>query len=150
MSSSESEGYKSKPEAELVEPKEDIEYASIELILLDRELANILCKIHSEVYKDALIMALKRVLRPASRFEIERYIMDLISMNAFNVRTEKVELIMPRELYEKRKTRARKKKKKEETQPLDAEIQHVIYESWKVVLQPSSKLRSVCQVKGYY
>ena len=56
MSSSESEGYKSKPEAELVEPKEDIEYASIELILLDRELANILCKIHSEVYKDALIV----------------------------------------------------------------------------------------------
>ena len=147
MSSSESEGYKGS--TELVEPREDIEYASIELILLDRELASILCKIHSEVYKDALIMALKRVLRPASRFEIERYIMDLISMNAFNVRTEKVELIMPRELYEKRKARARKKKK-EETQPLDAEIQHVLYESWKVVLQPSQKLRSVCQVKGYY
>jgi len=147
MSSSESEGYKGS--TELVEPREDIEYASIELILTDRELANVLCKIHSEVYKDALIMALKRVLRPASRFEIERYIMDLISMNAFNVRTEKVELIMPRELYEKRKARARKKKK-EETQPLDAEIQHVLYESWKVVLQPSQKLRSVCQVKGYY
>ena len=144
MSDRESEGYKS----ELVETREDLEYASIELILLDRELASILCKIHSEVYKDALIVVLKRVLRPASRFEIERYIMDLISMNAFSVRTEKVELIMPRELYEKRK--ARKKKKKEETQPLDAEIQHVIYESWKVVLQPSSKLRSVCQVKGYY
>jgi len=141
-----SEGYKGS--TELVEPREDIEYASIELILTDRELANVLCKIHSEVYKDALIMALKRVLRPASRFEIERYIMDLISMNAFNVRTEKVELIMPRELYEKRK--ARKKKKKEETQPLDAEIQHVLYETWKVVLQPSQKLRSVCQVKGYY
>jgi len=109
----------------------------------------VLCKIHSEVYKDALIMALKRVLRPASRFEIERYIMDLISMNAFSVRTEKVELIMPRELYEKRKTRARKKKKKEETQ-LDQEVQHVLYETWKVVLQPSQKLRSVCQVKGYY
>jgi hypothetical protein len=144
VSDRESEGYKS----ELVETREDLEYASIELILLDRELASILCKIHSEVYKDALIVVLKRVLRPASRFEIERYIMDLISMNAFSVRTEKVELIMPRELYEKRK--ARKKKKKEETQPLDAEIQHVIYESWKVVLQPSSKLRSVCQVKGYY
>jgi len=149
MSSSESEVYKSKPEAELVEPKEDIEYASIELILTDRELANVLCKIHSEVYKDSLIVVLKRVLRPASRFEIERYIMDLISMNAFNVRTEKVELIMPRELYEKRKTRARKKKKKEETQ-LDPEVQHVLYETWKVVLQPSQKLRSVCQVKGYY
>jgi len=145
VSDRESEGYKS----ELVETREDLEYASIELILTDRELANVLCKIHSEVYKDALIMALKRVLRPASRFEIERYIMDLISMNAFSVRTEKVELIMPRELYEKRKTRARKKKKKEETQ-LDQEVQHVLYETWKVVLQPSQKLRSVCQVKGYY
>jgi len=141
MSSSESEVYKS----ELV----DIEYASIELILTDRELANVLCKIQSEVYKDALIVVLKRVLRPASRFEIERYIMDLISMNAFNVRTEKVELIMPRELYEKRKARKKKKNKKEETQ-LDQEVQHVLYETWKVVLEPSEKLRSVCRIKGYY
>jgi len=139
MSSSESEVYKS----ELV----DIEYASIELILLDRELASILCKIQSEVYKDALIMALKRVLRPASRFEIERYIMDMISMNVFGVKTVKVDLILPRELFEKRKAR---KKKKQETQPLDAEIQHVLYESWKVVLEPSEKLRSVCRIKGYY
>ena len=140
-----SEGYKGS--TELVEPREDIEYASIELILTDRELANVLCKIHSEVYKDALIMALKRVLRPASRFEIERYIMDMISMNVFGVKTVKVDLILPRELFEKRKAR---KKKKQETQPLDAEIQHVLYESWKVVLEPSEKLRSVCRIKGYY
>jgi len=139
VSIGESEGYKS----ELV----DIEYASIELILTDRELANVLCKIQSEVYKDALIMALKRVLRPASRFEIERYIMDMISMNVFGVKTVKVDLILPRELFEKRKAR---KKKKQETQPLDAEIQHVLYESWKVVLEPSEKLRSVCRIKGYY
>jgi len=145
MSSSESEGYKGS--TELVEQKEDIEYASIELILSDRELANILCKIHSEVYKDALIAVLKRVLRPASRFEIERYIMDMISMNVFGVKTVKVDLILPRELFEKRKAR---KKKKQETQPLDAEIQHVLYESWKVVLEPSEKLRSVCRIKGYY
>jgi len=145
MDSRESEGYKDS--TELVEPKEDIEYASIELILSDRELANVLCKINSEVYKDALIVMLKRLLRPASRFEIERYVMDLISMNMFNVRTEKVDLLLPRELYEKKKAR---KKKKQETQPLDAEIQHVLYESWKVVLEPSEKLRSVCRIKGYY
>ena len=143
MSIGESEGYKS-----------DAVYSTIELVISNnRQLAAVLCGIDSHgVFKDGLLMLLKTILRPASKTELESYVMNLVDMGFFELELDYILRSMPVRLL-------KKSKKGELKLPKEAELVEIITNSrgeekalirtWKVLLVPSFALRAICKEKGY-
>ena len=92
MSSSESEVYKS---------DSDVVYNTIELVLANnRQLAQIFCSVDTNgIFKDGMLMLLKSALRPASKSELEGYIMNLVDMGFFSIELGYILRSMPCLLY---------------------------------------------------
>jgi len=150
MSSSESEGYKGS--TELVEPNEVV-YNTIEFIIANnKQLAQIFCSIDKNgIFKDGMLMQLKTALRPASKSELEGYIMNLVDMGFFEIELGYILRSMPVKML-------KKNKKGELKLPKEAELVEIInakgeekalIRTWKVLLVPSFALRAICKEKGY-
>jgi len=144
MDSSESEVYKS---------DSDVVYNTIELVLANnKQLAQILCGVDTHgIFKDGLLMLLKSVLRPASKTELESYVMNLVDMGFFKLELGYILRSMPVRLL-------KKSKKGELKLPKEAELVEIInvkgeekalIRTWKVLLVPSFALRAICKEKGY-
>jgi len=142
VSIGESEGYKS-----------DAVYSTIELVISNnRQLAAVLCGIDSNgVFKDGLLMLLKTMLRPASKAELEGYIMNLVDMGFFEIELGYILRSMPVKML-------KKNKKGELKIPKEAELVEIInvkgeekalIRTWKVLLVPSLALKAICKEKGY-
>ena len=144
MDSRESEAYKS---------DSDVVYNTIELILANnKQLSSILCGVDNNgVFKDGLLMLLKSVLRPASKAELEGYIMNLVDMGFFEIELGYILRSMPVKML-------KKNKKGELKIPKEAELVEIInvkgeekalIRTWKVLLVPSLALKAICKEKGY-
>jgi len=140
-------------ESEVYKSDSDVVYNTIELILANnKQLSSILCGVDNNgVFKDGLLMLLKSVLRPASKAELEGYIMNLVDMGFFEIELGYILRSMPVKMLKKNKKGVLKI-------PKEAELVEIInvkgeekalIRTWKVLLVPSFALRAICKEKGY-
>jgi hypothetical protein len=126
-------------------------YESIELLLADRELRKLLCSLENGVYRDFLVGALKRLLRPITKNDVEDMISNLMQFGLFEVELRTLPPIpLPKQLFVKRK------KTKEGVieflqPPRGFEVigvygDKILVKTFKVFLKPSKELKSVCSV----
>jgi hypothetical protein len=130
--------------------KEEL-YESIELLLSDRELRKLLCSLERGVYRDMLVAAMKRLLRPITTSDVIDMISNLIQFGVFEV-----ELRTPPPIPLPRQLLTRRKKTKEGVieilqPPRGFEVlgvygDTVLVKTFKVFLKPSKELKSVCSI----
>jgi hypothetical protein len=126
-------------------------YESLELLLLDKELRKLLCSLENGVYRDFLVAALKRLLRPITKNDVEDMINNMIQFGLFEVELRTLPPIpLPKQLFVKR--RKTKEGVVEFLQPprgfevVGVYGDVVLLKTFKVFLKPSKVLKSVCNV----
>jgi hypothetical protein len=126
-------------------------YESIELLLADRELRKLLCSLENGVYRDFLVGALKRLLRPITTSDVIDMISNLIQFGLFEVELRTLPPIpLPKQLFVRR--RKTKEGVIEILQPprgfevLGVYGDKILVKTFKVFLKPSKELKSVCSV----
>jgi hypothetical protein len=124
---------------------------SVEVLLYDKELRRLLCSIEGGVYRDTLIPALKRLLRPITKDDVVDIISNMIQLGLFTVEVR----ILPPTTLPKMFFVRRRRTKRGVIETL--EIPHgfevvdiledaVILRPHKVFLKPTQELRAVCSV----
>ncbi len=126
-------------------------YESIELLLADRELRKLLCSLESGVFRDVLVVALKKMFRPITTSDVIDMISNLIQLGVFEVELRTTPpRALPRQLFTKRKKT--KEGVVEILQPprgfevLGVYGDTVLVKTFKVFLKPSKELKSVCSI----
>jgi len=140
-------------ESEVYKSDSDVVYNTIELVLANnKQLAQIFCSVDTNgIFKDGMLMLLKSALRPASKSELEGYIMNLVDMGFFSIELGYILRSMPVKLLKRNKKGELKLPKDSElleTRVVDGEEKAFI-RTWKVLLVPTFALRAVCKEKGY-
>jgi hypothetical protein len=135
--------------------KADI-YETIEAFLVDREMRRFLCGIEGGIYRDGMVAALKRLLRPITMDDVLNMIYNMIQLRMFEVEFRTLPTALPKELLlVRRKVRSRKNGEErviEELKPPKGfEIEGiygdtVILRSKKLFLKPTKELQAVCRV----
>jgi hypothetical protein len=126
-------------------------YESLELLLADRELRKLLCSLENGVYRDFLVAALKRLLRPITTNDVIDMISNLMQFGLFEVELRTLPPIpLPKQLFVK------KKETKEGVieilkPPRGFEVigvygDKILVKTFKVFLKPSKELKSVCSI----
>ena len=130
--------------------KEEL-YESIEFLLADRELRKLLCSLENGVYRDILVDALKRLLRPITKSDVIDTINNWIQLGVFEVELRTPPPIaLPKQLFIKRKKT--KEGVVEILQPprgfevLGVYGDKILVKTFKVFLKPSKVLKSVCSI----
>jgi hypothetical protein len=124
---------------------------SVEVLLYDKELRRLLCSIEGGVYRDMLIPALKRLLRPITKDDVVDIISNMIQLGLFTAELRVIRPVaLPKMLLVKRK-KTRKGvieilKLPEGFKVIDDLGDTVILEVVKVFLKPTQELRAVCNV----
>ncbi len=126
-------------------------YESVEVLLYDKELRKLLCNIEVGVYRDTLIAALKRLLRPITKDDVIDIISNMIQLGLFEVELRILPPItLPKAFFVRRR---RTKKGVIETleiphgfEVVDILEDAVILRPHKVFLKPTEELRAVCSV----
>jgi hypothetical protein len=124
---------------------------SVEVLLYDRELRKLLCSIEGGVYRDMLIPALKRLLRPITKDDVVDIISNMIQLGLFTAELRVIRPVaLPKMLLVKKK-KTRKGvieilKLPEGFKVIDDLGDTVILEVVKVFLKPTQELRAVCSV----
>jgi hypothetical protein len=124
---------------------------SVEVLLYDKELRRLLCSIEGGVYRDMLIPALKRLLRPITKDDVVDIISNMIQLGLFTAELRVIRPVaLPKMLLVKRK-KTRKGvieilKLPEGFKVIDDLGDTVILEVVKVFLKPTQELRAVCSV----
>ncbi len=144
---SSSEGYKA-DNSEVY--RADI-YESVEVLLYDKELRKLLCNIEVGVYRDTLIAALKRLLRPITKDDVVDIISNMIQLGLF---TAELRILPPTTLPKAFFVRRRRTRRGViETleiphgfEVVDVLEDAVILRPRKVFLKPTEELRAVCSV----
>jgi hypothetical protein len=124
---------------------------SVEVLLYDKELRKLLCSIEGGVYRDALIPALKRLLRPITKDDVVDIISNMIQLGLF---AAEVRILPPTTLPKMFFVRRRRTKKGViETleiphgfEVVDILEDAVILRPHKVFLKPTQELQAVCSV----
>jgi len=103
------------------------------------------------IFKDSMLMQLKTVLRPASKAELEGYIMDLIDMGFFELELGYVLRAIPVKMLKSSKNGELKLPKGSELLEIKTVRREevALTRTWKVKLVPTFALRAVCKEKGY-
>jgi hypothetical protein len=126
-------------------------YESAEVLLYDKELRKLLCSIEGGVYRDALIPALKRLLRPITKDDVVDIISNMIQLGLFTVEMRVIyPVTLPRQLLVK-KVKTKKGvveilKPPEGFEVVDTIGDVVVFRVSKVFLKPTQELRAVCNV----
>jgi len=130
-------------------------YESLEVLLYDREVRKLLCSLENGIYRDILVEALKRLLRPITKNDVIDTISNLIQLGVFDVELRTLPpRALPKQLFVKRK-KARSRGKSEEgvvevlEPPKGFEIvgvygDVVLLRTQKLFLKPTKELRAVC------
>ena len=130
--------------------KEEL-FESIELLLADRELRKLLCSLENGVFRDILVDALKRLLRPITKNDVIDTINNWIQLGVFEVELRTPPPVpLPKQLFIKRKKT--KEGVVEILQPprgfevLGVYGDKILVKTFKVFLKPSKELKSVCSI----
>jgi hypothetical protein len=130
-------------------------YETIEAFLVDREMRRFLCGIEGGLYRDGMVAALKRLLRPITMQDVLNTINNMIQLRMFEVEFRTLTVPLPKELLVKRrKVRGRRSEEgfvEELKPPKGFEVEGiygdtVILRSKKVFLKPTKELQAVCRV----
>jgi hypothetical protein len=130
--------------------KEEL-FESIELLLADRELRKLLCSIENGVFRDILVDALKRLLRPITKSDVIDTLNNWIQLGVFEVELKTPPPVaLPKQFF------IRRKKTKEGVveilqPPRGFEVlgvygDKILVKTFKVFLKPSKELKSVCSI----
>jgi hypothetical protein len=132
-------------------------YESLEVLLADKEVKKLLCSLESGIFRDALVVALKRLLRPITKNDVIDIISNLIQLGVFEVESRILPpRALPKQLFVKRKKTKGKRKSEEGVvevlePPKGFEIvgvygDTVLLRTQKLFLKPTKELRAVCSV----
>jgi hypothetical protein len=132
-------------------------YESLEVLLYDREVRKLLCSLENGIFRDALVAALQRLLRPITKNDVIDIISNLIQLGVFDVELKTLPpRALPKQLFVKRRKTKGKRKSEEGfvevlEPPKGFEVvgvygDVVLLRTQKLFLKPTKELRAVCSV----